>query len=297
VEGDTDIFPWGVATYASRAAVIAGNAVASAAADVRNLVLGIASNMLEVASEDLELAEGRVFVRGAPSRGLTLRQVALAANPLRYAFDPELVKIASFAPARPVPGLFKMDQPGLEARAYFSPPRATWACGAHAAVVEVDPTIGELRYLRYAAVHDCGRVINPMVVEGQIQGGIAQGIGGSFYEQLSYDEDGQLRNASFMDYLIPYAADLPRIDIGHLESLSPWNPLGIKGAGEAGVIPGAAVTASAVDDALGHDVAVRSMPLSPALLHALIVDSGAARLSENDASLASPKEAPTDRDL
>ena len=139
VEGDTDVFPWGVATYASRAAVIAGNAVSLAAAEVRDRVLAIASNMLEVAPEDLELAEGRVFVRGAPSRGLTLRQVALAANPLRYAFDPELDNIAGFAPARPIAGLSENDQPGLEARAYYSPARATWACGTHAAVVEVDP--------------------------------------------------------------------------------------------------------------------------------------------------------------
>ena len=137
------------------------------------------------------------------------------------------------------------------------------------------PATGDLTYLRYAAVHDCGRIINPKVVEGQIHGGIAQGIGGSFYEQLSYDEDGQLRNASFMDYLIPYATELPSIDIDHLESLSPLNPLGIKGAGEAGVIPVAAVTASAVEDALGHGIVIRNMPLSPASLQELIIDSGA----------------------
>jgi CO/xanthine dehydrogenase Mo-binding subunit len=164
--------------------------------------------------------------------------------------------------------------PGLEAVAYYSPPHATWASGAHGAVVEVDPETGQLTYLRYAAVHDCGRVINPMILEGQVMGGVAQGIGGSFYERMAYDADGQLRNASFMDFLMPYATEVPSMRLEHLETPSPLNPLGLKGAGEAGCIPVPALTASAIDDALTEfGVEVRELPLDPARLVALLDES------------------------
>ena len=129
--------------------------------------------MLEAAPEDLVLADGKIFVRGAPERTVTLKQVAIASNPLRYAFDEDAKAATQFAPARRShgPQLPPGDEPGLEAVGYYSPPHATWASGAHAAVVEVDLETGELRYLRYAAVHDCGTMINPMIVEGQIHGG------------------------------------------------------------------------------------------------------------------------------
>ncbi len=123
------------------------------------------------------------------------------------------------------------DEPGLEGRDYYSPVRSTFAAGAHAAIVEVDPDTAEIAILRYAVVHDCGRLINPMVVEGQIHGGVAQGVGGALYERMVYDESGQLLNASFMDFLMPYATEIPRIETDHLETPSPLNPLGIKGAG------------------------------------------------------------------
>ena len=273
VSGDTSAFRWGVATYASRVAVIVGTAVARAAREVREKALRLAANMLEATPEDLEIVDGRVIVRGAPSRGLTLRQVALAANPARYAFDPELATLANFAPPRAVSdeGLPPGDGPGLEADAYFSPARSTWASGVHAALVEVNPETGEVRYMRFGAVHDCGTVINPMIVDGQVRGGIAQGIGGALYEQLIYDESGQLRNASFMDFLIPYATEIPAIVVDHLESPTPLNELGIKGAGEAGVIPGSAVAAAAIEDALAqHGIEIRKMPISPAELAAMI---------------------------
>src|SRR5690606_38202660 len=148
-----------------------------------------------------------------------------------------------FAVRRPVtePPVAEGDEPGLEGRDYYSPVRSTLAAGAHAAIVEVDPDTAEVSGLRYAVVHDCGRLINPMVVEGQIHGGVAQGIGGALYERMAYDESGQLLNASFMDFLMPYATEVPRIETDHLETPSPLNPLGIKGAGEAGVIPVSAV--------------------------------------------------------
>src|SRR5207253_812899 len=138
---------------------------------------------------------------------------------------------------------------------------STWASGAHAAYVRVDPDTYRLEVLRYVVVHDCGRVINPLVLEGQVEGGVAQGIGGAFYERLAYDEEGQLRNASFMEFLVPYATEIPELVIGHQETPSPLNPLGVKGAGEAGVIPVGAVIASAIDEALG--IPITEMPLSP----------------------------------
>jgi CO/xanthine dehydrogenase Mo-binding subunit len=145
--------------------------------------------------------------------------------------------------------------------------RSTFAAGMHAAVVETDPLTAEIRILRYAVVHDCGRLINPMIVEGQIHGGVAQGVGGALYERMAYDEHGQLVNASFMDFLMPYATEVPRIETAHLETPSPLNPLGIKGAGEAGVIPVSAVIAAAIEDAEG--IEIDRMPISPSELFEL----------------------------
>jgi len=279
VTGDTQAMPWGVATFASRAAVVSGNAVAVAALKVRDKALGFAANMLEAATDDLELADGKIFVRGAPERHVTLKQVAIASNPLRYAFDDDARAATQFASARRADGpqLPPGEEPGLEATGYYSPPHATWASGAHAAVVEVDIATGELTYVRYAAVHDCGTVINPMIVEGQVMGGVAQGIGGSFYERMAYDDTGQLRNASFMDFLVPYATEIPAMRLEHLETPSPLNPKGLKGAGEAGCIPVPALTASAIDDALSDlDVTIRDMPLDPCSLKA-VIDAAPAR--------------------
>jgi aerobic carbon-monoxide dehydrogenase large subunit len=276
VTGDTAAFPWGVATFASRAAVVSGNAVGQASREVREKALSFAGNMLEIAAEDLEIEEGKVFAKGSPERFVTLKQVAIATNPLRYAFDEDAKAATQFAPARRSDGpqLPEGDVPGLEAVSYYSPPHATWASGAHAAVVEVDPETGQLTYVRYAAVHDCGTVINPMILEGQVMGGVAQGIGGSFYERMAYDADGQLRNASFMDFLMPYATEVPPMRLEHLETPSPLNPLGLKGAGEAGCIPVPALTASAIDDALTEfGVEVRELPLDPARLVALLDES------------------------
>jgi carbon-monoxide dehydrogenase large subunit len=160
------------------------------------------------------------------------------------------------------------DEPGLEGRDFYSPQRSTFASGMHAVIIETDPDTAEVRILKYAVVHDCGRLINPMIVEGQIHGGVAQGVAGALLERMAYDENGQLLNASFMDFLMPYLTEVPeRIDIDHLETPSPLNPLGIKGAGEAGVIPGAAVFASAIEDAEG--IPIRAMPISPSDLFEL----------------------------
>jgi CO/xanthine dehydrogenase Mo-binding subunit len=272
--GDTRRFPWGVGTFASRGAVTAGNAVRAAALAVAEKAKRIASEQLEVAPEDLELAGGAVRVRGTPDRALPLAAVAILSNPLRYAFGGG-AEIATQFQARPRQGppLADGEQPGLEATGFFSPPASTWASGCHAAYVRVDPATCRLEVLRYVVVHDCGRVINPMILDGQIQGGVAQGIGGAFYERLAYDGDGQLRNASFMEFLVPYATEVPEVLIGHVETPSPLNPLGIKGAGEAGVIPVGAVIASGIEDALG--LPVRELPLSPLRLFELLQVRGA----------------------
>ena len=252
VTGDTREFHWGTGTFASRGAVVAGNACHAAAVAVRKKILKLASDELEVAEEDLELADGRVYVKGVPQRGIDLGKLALKANPLRGAVKPGT-------------------EPGLEATAYFGPERGSTASGVHAMIVEVDPETMMVEIKRYVVVHDCGTVINPLILEGQMHGGVAQGIGNAFYEQLVYDDYGQLLNASFMDYLLPTATDVPAIETDHLETPSPLNPLGVKGAGEAGAIPVGALFAQAVEDALAaYDLEIREIPLSPNRLFELI---------------------------
>ncbi len=253
VTGDTGAFGWGTGTFASRAAVVAGNAVYLAAQAVRQKALTVAATLLEASPEDLELVGGRVQVRGAPSRSLSLGEVARAADPLRGTIPPE------------------WEGPGLEATRYFAPPRGSFASGAHAALVEVDPETCQLRFLRYVIVHDCGTVINPLILEGQIHGGTAQGIGGAFYERLVYDEQGQLLTGSFVDYHIPTAMEIPDFEVHHVETPSPLNPLGTKGAGEAGVIPVPALVAQAIEDAFDDlDLRITTMPLHPEALFQLL---------------------------
>jgi CO/xanthine dehydrogenase Mo-binding subunit len=266
VTGDTRRFKYAVGTFASRAAVMSGNAVALAARKVRAKALRIAGEALEADPGDLEITEGVVRVKGTPQVGIPLKTVAVLANPLRYAFDEETQRATQFAVGGGLdrPPIEAGEEPGLEAVDYYSPLRSTFAAGAHAAIVETDPETAEIRILRYCVVHDCGRLINPRIVEGQIHGGVAQGVGGALYERIVYDGDGQPLNASYMDFLIPYAAEVPVIEIDHLETPSPLNPLGVKGAGEAGVIPVAAVLASAIEDAEG--IPIRRMPISPAEL-------------------------------
>ena len=163
----------------------------------------------------------------------------MLSNPLRYAFDEASKAATQFSVGDPgKPPVAEDDEPGLEGKDFYSPERATFASGMHAVIVETDPDTAEIKILKYAVVHDCGHLINPMIVEGQIHGGVAQGVGGALYERMAYDESGQLLNASFMDFLMPYVTEMPDgIDIDHLETPSPLNPLGIKGAGEAGRDP------------------------------------------------------------
>ncbi|HEU4512233.1 MAG TPA: aerobic carbon-monoxide dehydrogenase large subunit [Nocardioidaceae bacterium] len=269
VTGDTRRSPYSVGTFASRAAVISGSAIALAARRTREKALRIAAEALEASPEDLEIVDGIVQVRGAPASQIALGTVAVLSNPLRYAFDEASKAATQFVVGDPEkPPVADDDEPGLEGKDFYSPQRSTFASGMHAVIVETDPDTAEVRILKYAVVHDCGNLINPMIVEGQIHGGVAQGVGGALYERMVYDDHGQLQNASFMDFLMPYVTEVPRtIDIDHLETPSPLNPLGLKGAGEAGVIPSAAVFAAAIEDAEG--IPITSMPISPSELFEL----------------------------
>ena len=252
VTGDTGVFHWGTGTFASRGAVVAGSACHLAARAVREKALALAGAVLQADPAVLELASGKVNVIGDATRAVTLGELARRANPLRGAVRPGT-------------------EPGLEATAYFGPDRGSTASGVHAMQVEVDPETAMVKIARYVVVHDCGRVINPLIVEGQIQGGVAQGIGNAFYEQLRYDENGQLMNASFMDYLLPTASEVPAVEISHAETPSPLNPLGVKGVGEAGCIPTGAVFAQAVEDALAEPgLEILEIPLSPNRLYEII---------------------------
>ncbi len=272
--GDTRQFKWATGTFASRIGVVASNAVAQAAQLVRDKATQIAARIFEANEADILFTDGYVSVRGSPDVRVPLRQIAVLANPLRYAFSKEALAATQFIgdggeeEAPPVSEV----APGLEATAYNSPSHATFASGAHAAVVEVDSETGVVRLLRYAIVHDCGRMINPAVVEGQVHGGTAQGIGGALYERMHYDSDGQLQNANFMDFLMPYATEIPEFRVEHVETLSPLNPLGVKGVGEAGCIVPAAAIIGAIEDATG--VEITETPLSPERLAELLEESG-----------------------
>ena len=233
VPGDTAGIPYGVGTFASRVGVLASNSAAHAAAAVRKKALAVAADHLEAAAEDLTLEDGRISVRGTPGRTLTLGDVAAIATAPR--------------PGYALPG--GMD-PGLEATGYVHVLQSTYSSGAHAAIVEVDPETGMVRILKYVAVDDCGTMINPMVVEGQVHGGIAHGIGNALLEEVVYDDAGQLATGTLMDYALPRAADVPGLEVHHVVTPSPLNPLGVKGAGEGGTLPAPAAIANAVADAL-----------------------------------------------
>jgi aerobic carbon-monoxide dehydrogenase large subunit len=239
---------FGVGTIASRVAAVAGPAVAKSADEVAHRARLVAAERLECAPEDVVLAEGRASVRGVPGRGLALGDVARAAVRSR--------------------ALTGLGSPGLSACGFFYPGSVTWAFGAHGAVVEVDVETGEVRLVAYAAVHDCGRPINPMVVEGQVHGGIAQGIGAGIQEELIHDAGGQLLTGTLMDYALPRADQVPPLAVEHLEHPSVVNPLGIKGVGESGIIAPAAAIAGAVEDAVGVDV--DRIPLTPGRVFELL---------------------------
>ncbi len=243
VGGDTRAIGYGMGTIASRVAAVAGPAVARAASEVALKARLVAAELLECAADDLVLAAGRVHVKGMAGRGVRLGEVARAAVRSR--------------------ALSRTSGPGLSACAFFYPDTVTWAFGAQGVVLEVDVEACAVRPLRHVALHDCGRPINPMIVEGQLHGGVVQGIGSALLESLVYDASGQLVTGTLMDYALPRAADVPPLTVGHLNFPSAVNPLGIKGVGESGIIAPAAAIAGAVEDALApRGVAVDEVPLT-----------------------------------
>ena len=252
-DGDTAASPLGLGAYASRQAVTAGNAVHLAALMVADKARRAASTMLEVAADDLELVDGEVRLKGVPQMKRTLAEVAHA-----------LSGVPGFA----LPGNMA---PGLAAAADFQPPALTYTNGAHVVEAEVDSETGGVRLTRYVLVHDCGRMINPMMVEGQVHGAVVHGIGATLLEWMLYDRGGQPLTVSFADYLLPTVDVVPPIEIHHMESPTPLNPLGVKGAAESGTIGAPAAIVSAIEDALRPlKVRIRELPVTPARLRALI---------------------------
>ena len=257
--GDTAAIPYGLGTIASRSAVVVSAAIHEATRRVQEKALTLAAHVLECSQEDLEWREGQVRVKGAPEKALTLKQLAVAAKPGWDHGRPE-----------------GMD-PVLEATYYYEPESVTWAYATHAAVVEVQTDTGELKIERYVVAHDAGTIINPVIVDGQIYGGVAQGLGGAVLEELMYDENGQMLNASFMDYLLPSMTEMPNIELVHLKPIpSPLNPFGIKGLGEGGAIAPPVALANAVTDALRPlGLEFNELPLRPDRIIEALLKQGA----------------------
>jgi carbon-monoxide dehydrogenase large subunit len=255
IHGDTDATPMGWGTYGSRTTAVGGAALAIATRKIKEKAKLLASHLLEAAVEDIDYSAGRFFVRGVPDRHKTIQDIALMAN------------VAWNLPQ----GM----EAGLEATSFYDPPNFTFPFGAHVAVVEVDPETGHVALKRYVAVDDCGPQINPVIVEGQVHGGVVQGIGQALWEEAVYDDTGQLLTGSLADYAIPRADVLPEIEVLSTVTHSPHHPLGVKGIGEAGTIASTCTVYNAVLDAL-EPFKVQSvrMPLTPERVWRAIHDAG-----------------------
>lgn len=253
VEGDTAAISFGCGTFGSRSTVNVGSAIHGASVRLKEKVLRLAAHILEASPQDLDLSGGKVFVRGMPQRSISLSELARAAVPGWASGLPEEL------------------EPGLEETFYFVPPTVTWANAVHVAVIEVDVQTGGIKLLDYSVAHDAGRLINPLLVDGQIHGGVAQGIGAALYEEIAYDQNGQMLSGSFVNYLLPGSMEVPTIKTVHLESPSPLNPLGVKGLGEGGAIAPPAAIANALADALADfRPQVNEIPLTPDRVLALL---------------------------
>jgi carbon-monoxide dehydrogenase large subunit len=258
LHGDTDLVRWGVGTYASRTAAVGGTAVRRAAGKVKQRALTVAGQLLEADAGDLEMHDGTISVVGSPAVSVTLAEIATALSPGRSLPD-------------------GIEDYGLEITDVFHPPDNTFAYGVHIATVEVDVETGLVRVLRHVVVNDSGRVINPLILEGQVQGGVALGLGGCLLEEVVYDEYGQPRNPNFMDYRIPGVDNLPpEIIVEHMEIPTPHNPDGIKGGGEGGAVGAPAAIANAVADAL-PGARINATPLTPARVYRALHEIAAER--------------------
>jgi carbon-monoxide dehydrogenase large subunit len=253
--GDTAISPYGAGAWASRQATLGGSAAVMAADKIRAKLLRIAAFYLEASPDDLVFEDGVASVKGNPSSSMPLEQIAHAA----------------YFTASELPDDI---EPTLEEVAHFDPPSATFANSAHAVVVEVDASTGEIKFEKWAAVDDCGTIINPMIVKGQVYGATAQGIGGTIYEHSVYDPQGQPLATTFMDYLVPTSHDVPKLEVDHIETPSPHTGYGVKGVGESGTVFAPAAIATAVGDALG--VEVNRLELNPSKVYELVQQANGA---------------------
>jgi carbon-monoxide dehydrogenase large subunit len=244
IHGDTETGPFGLDTYGSRSLAVGGEAAARAAGKVATKAKAIVAHQLEAAPDDIELREGKFSVRGSPDKGMVLAEVAGAA----------------YVPENLPEGM----EPGLSEQSFYDPENFVFPFGAHACVVDVDAETGKIQVVRYVAVDDCGPAVNPMLIDGQVHGGITHGLGQALYERVHYADDGQLVTGTFVDYAMPTAAELPSYETDRTETPSPVNSLGVKGVGEAGTIAASPAVTNAVIDALRPlGVTFINMPLSP----------------------------------
>ena len=256
IHGDTDQGPWGWDTYGSRTLAVGGEAVARAALKVQDKAKRICAALLEAAPEDIELVDGNFQVKGSPDKSMTMVEIAGAAH----------------IPPQELPADI---EPGLEETSFYDPENFVFPFGAHACVVDVDVETGKVKVVRYVAVDDCGPAINPMLIDGQIHGGVVHAIGQALYEQVVYDEDGQLVTGTFVDYALPTAAEVPSFETDRTETPSPTNGLGVKGIGEAGTIAASPAVTEAVMDALRPlGVEWLDMPLTPMRVWQAIQEAG-----------------------
>jgi carbon-monoxide dehydrogenase large subunit len=254
-EGDTDTAPYGLGTYASRSTPVAGAATSMASRKIRDKARKIAGHLLEVSEEDLEWEPGKFYVKGAPSKSKTIQEIAFAA----YTNLP--------------PGL----EAGLEAVHYYDPPNLTFPFGTYICVIDIDKGTGEVKVRRFVAVDDCGNIINPMIVEGQIHGGLTEGLAIAFMQEIAYDENGNIQGGTFMDYLVPTAVETPNWETDKTCTPSPHHPLGAKGVGESPNVGSPAAFVNAVVDALAH-LGVRhiDMPITPWKVWQILKSNGVA---------------------
>jgi carbon-monoxide dehydrogenase large subunit len=254
-EGDTDTAPYGLGTYASRSTPTAGAAAAKASYKILDKARKIAAHLLEVDEEDLEWEPGKFWVKGSPEKSKTIQDIAFAA----YTNHPQGMEA------------------GLEATHYYDPPNLTFPFGSYICVVDIDKGTGEVKVRRFMAIDDCGNIINPMIVEGQIHGGLAQGIAPALYEEMIYDDDGNILNGTFMDYLVPTAVEIPHLETGHTITPSPHHPLGAKGVAESPTVGAPPAIANAVVDALSHlGVKHVDIPITPFKVWQILQEKGLA---------------------
>ncbi len=254
-EGDTDTAPYGLGTYASRSTPTSGAAAALAARKIREKARHIAAHLLECSEADLDWEPGRFFVKGVPGKGKTIQECAFAAYT----------------------NLPKGMEPGMEATHYYDPPNLTFPFGSYICVVDIDRGTGDVKVRRFVAVDDCGNIINPMIVDGQIHGGLAQGVGPALYEEIGYDEDGNVYGGSFLDYYVPSALECPNWETAKTVTPSPHHPLGAKGVGESATVGAPPAIANAVVDALAHlGVTHIDIPITPEKVWQLLRKAGVA---------------------